>query len=245
MPQKDSTNKTIGNRRATWLEKAFQAGRLDAVQLNTIKCTKCTTALSGKGRAQCFRRVENGNVIYSCNHCLRHNTACSVNPTNIKKRMRNESVTQDDHNPKRIETGESSQSQGKQQKTEVVVAIEVKKEAVTASQELSSGKGKGKETMVPHAESPDLEIGSDYGISEIDDINWKMLEASVKPSTPVASTQEQVVKEAGKRMEQAYSLSYKAESVEQKISALQTVAWKLRSLSRTQMVEAQKLLKKY
>lgn len=31
MPQKDLTDKTIGNRCATWPEKAFQAGHLDAV----------------------------------------------------------------------------------------------------------------------------------------------------------------------------------------------------------------------
>lgn len=238
MPQKDPTDKTIGNRRATWLERAFQAGHFDTVQLDAIKCTKCATALSGKGRAQCLQRVEkNGIVIHSCNHCLCHNTACSVNPTNIKKRMRNEPVTKDIRDPKRIEIGESSQSQGKQKEREEAVVVEVKGE------ELSIGKGKGKETMARHEESSDLEIASDYGMSESDDIDWAALETSVKPSIHVASTQEEAVKEAGERMGQAYSLSCKAESIQRKIGVLQRAAWKLRALSRTQMIEAQNLLK--
>lgn len=95
---KDSTEKTIGNHRATWLEKAFQAEHLDSVQLNLIKYTKGITALSGKGCLQRLQQVKNGDVIYSSNHCLQYNTACSVNPTHIKKCMHN------DLSPKTIAT---------------------------------------------------------------------------------------------------------------------------------------------
>lgn len=243
MPQKDSIDKTIGNRCPIWLEKSFQARNLDKVQLIMIKCTKCTTVLSGKGHAHCLQSVEDGQVSYSCNHCLRHNTARSVNPTNIKKRMCTEPVTDDTYNTKHIETGQSFQSQGKQKKAEVTVVV--KKETITAQQKSNSGKGKEKETIIRDEEGSELEIASDYGMSELDDIDWQTLEMSVRPSINVTSTQNEAVQEAGERMKQAYTLSSKVLLIQTQIGDLEKAAWKLRCLARLHIVEVQKLLKKY
>lgn len=113
MPQKDSTNETISTRDGIWLTRAFQTGHHDVVQLHAPKCFKCTTALSGKGRTQSLQPIDNGNVIYSCNHCFWHITARSLNPTNIKKRMGTKLGAEYDCTSKRTEIGEGSQSHGK------------------------------------------------------------------------------------------------------------------------------------
>lgn len=50
--------------------------------------------------------------------------------------------------------------------------------------------------MAEIAESPDLEFGSNYTLSGLDDIDWEELERSVMPSTYVVSIHTQAVEEA-------------------------------------------------
>lgn len=121
-----------------------------------------------------------------------------------------------------MKISESSQTHGMKEETELVV--EIKRGAVTASQEWGSGKGKEKKTSVADEELPHLEIASDYGMSELDDSNWEELEMSVKRSTHAASIQEAAVMEAVERIEHAYSLFCKVQAIQQEITVLQPPA---------------------
>lgn len=97
--------------------------------------------------------------------------------------------------------------------------------------------------MTEIVELADLDIASNYRMSDLDNIDWEELEASVIPSTHVVSTQKQALEVVETHIQTAYNLSCKAQKLERTISKIQQMAWKLRSLSRAQMLEVQKLLK--
>lgn len=97
--------------------------------------------------------------------------------------------------------------------------------------------------MTEIAELSDLVIERNYGMSDLDDIDWEELEGSGIPSTHVVSTQIQALKEVQTGFQKSYKLSCTAERLERTISKIQQMIWKLRPLCRAQMLEVQKLLK--